>query len=235
MSRSERARQTNSVRVRTELTFHTNIVKLSARCSPRHLVHFVPCYYRMKIRLGNFSDAMLSAQSAFSVLWVRLCARMNSVRWPTRFCTATPPVCPPFEIRIPDCRVDVTCSNSTILGRNLFFPSFLSIFSCLFLSGSRFVWTDGNTSGVSPIIRSKHEWNFRDSWSCPIAWPCFFEPHLTRLPFLRVIDCYVFIVAIDGRGVVWRLAREGFTIFQGFTKQFSKDLTALIYRFDKHR
>jgi len=74
----ERA-QVNSVCVHT-LTFYTNIVKLPARCSPRHLVHFVPCYYRMKIRLGNFPVAMLFVQSAFSVLRVRLSARMNRVR-----------------------------------------------------------------------------------------------------------------------------------------------------------
>lgn len=82
--------------------------------------------------------------------------------------------------------------------RNLFFffytllVSSHFIFSCLFLSGSRFVRTDGSTSGVpSIILRTKHEWNDRDSWSWPIAWPCFSEPHLTRLPFLGDIDSYL--------------------------------------------
>lgn len=59
---------------------------------------------RMKIRLENFSAAMISAQSAFFVssgTFVRT-DEQRTVTDGFRFCTAIPPVFLPFEIRISD-------------------------------------------------------------------------------------------------------------------------------------
>lgn len=157
----------------------------------------------MKIRLENFSVAMLSAQSAFSVLSVRLSARMSSVRWPTGLVFARQFLLfVPFEIRIPGWGSRCYLFDSTMLAEAKFlsfFPLSLSldlfsptILSCLFLSGSRFVRTDGSTSGVpSIILRTKHEGNCRASWSFADSMAMFFR---TALDPSSIFSSYRFLL-----------------------------------------
>lgn len=184
------------------------MLKLAPRGVPRcHLVHFVGLYYRIENPAWKLSCRdVLCAQSAFSPFFVRV--RLSVPDEPAR--TRWPTGCVLFFsrrfllfvlVRNKDWRGYLFENSATMLGQNLFsFPSisFLSLYLLLFVSiwfsirsFVRFERFDGSTSGVPPIIlRTKHKWNCRNSWSWPIAWPCSSEPHLTCLPVRGIIDSY---------------------------------------------
>lgn len=143
-------RQANSIRT---LTFHTNIVK-----SPAGGVLRVTCPL-CPLLLSNENPAWkLSCRDALhnrlSPFFGYVCPHGWTAYGDGRvsFLHSDFSCLSSFEIRIPDWRVDVTCSNSTMLGWNLFspFPLYFLLFVSVWFSIRPDRWEYVRCSAYNP-------------------------------------------------------------------------------------
>lgn len=170
------------------------------------LVHFALCYYEWKSGSKTFLSRCSLRNPAFSVLRVRLSARMSSVRWPKglvfarRFLLFVS-----FEIRIPGWRVSMLPVRTQLcwgkqnlpFSPSISFPS-ISFLVCFYLVLDLFGLPDGSTSGVPPIIlRTKHEGNCRASWSFANSMAMFFR---TALDSSSIFRNYRFLLIVTAEG-----------------------------------